>query len=224
MNFGINHDQQEREQDSSTIDDQESMLESTEGGFVASTPTPVSRGMIIILGLVVLGGGLLYFMSRKAGPAEATAAVEAQQADQTITKFLDNGEVSVRLMEQMLRDTEKVVQRFLNHNALKQVPLSDLQTNPFRMHAPTAAGSGAHHDDGGLEQRRREEERLAMLKAVEQLQLQSIMFGETRRACMINNTLYVEGQTVQGFTIEQIHPSKIVLRHREYRVEKTLQR
>ena len=32
------------------------------------------------------------------------------------------------------------------------------------------------------------------------------MHGDTRKACMINNTLYQEGEQVDSFTIEKISP------------------
>ena len=45
-------------------------------------------------------------------------------------------------------------------------------------------------------------ERAAMLRAVETMQLQSILCTDTRRSCMINNVLYDEGGIINGFLSE----------------------
>ena len=63
-----------------------------------------------------------------------------------------------------------------------------------------------------------------MLKAVQGLQLQTVMSGEVRKACMINNTLYQEGQQVEGFTIEKISPGGVVVKNGPYRFELKMQK
>ena len=98
---------------------------------------------------------------------------------------------------------EKVVEQFLKYPSMTQVPLSSLKTNPFRFAAAKAPGETESEAAG---KRRREEERVAMLKAVQNLNLQSVMHGGTRKACMINNTLVQEGQTIEGFAVEKIKP------------------
>ena len=49
-------------------------------------------------------------------------------------------------MEETLRNTEKVVDQFNNYPSVKQIPLSDLQTNPFQFHHVTPTTKPA--DDG----------------------------------------------------------------------------
>jgi hypothetical protein len=120
-------------------------------------------------------------------------------------------------MEQMLKDTEKYVQQFLNP-MVKQVPLGQLHMNPFRQKP-----SDGKTDDSA-NSRKREEERLAMLKAVQALQLQSVMYGDTRKACMINNSLYREGQQVDSFMIEKITANSVIVKNGAYRFELKMQR
>ena len=112
-------------------------------------------------------------------------------------------------MEQMLRNTEKVVQQFLNYPSMTQVPLSDLHDQPV----PPSVRSAPDAENDAAERVPREEERHAMLKAVQGLQLQSVMCGDARKACMINNTLYREGQTDRGFTIEKISPNAVIVKN-----------
>src|SRR5437660_1597989 len=81
--------------------------------------------------------------------------------------------------------------------------------------------------DGGFvseeAKRRKEEERQAVVKAVQGLQLQSIMHSTARQACMINNTLYREGQQIDGFTIEKITTSSVIVKNGTYRFELKMQ-
>jgi hypothetical protein len=196
------------------------------GGEFVSEETPksaVSRTTLVMFGVVALGAAGVWFMyQRSGGPSAANAAAvqETKKAEQTIKKFLgDNGE-SIKNMESMLRNTEKVVQTFLNYPSMTQVPLSDLHTNPFRQKVVKATGA----PDDAMDRRRREEERLAMLKAVQVLSLQSVMCSETRRACMINNALYREGQQVDTFTVEKITATSVVVKNGAYRFELKMQR
>jgi hypothetical protein len=41
---------------------------------------------------------------------------------------------------------------------------------------------------------------------------------------MINNALYTEGQTVEGFLVEKIAPNTVIVRNGQYRFELRMQR
>jgi Type II secretion system protein B len=74
-----------------------------------------------------------------------------------------------------------------------------------------------------IQKQRREQARQAALKAVQELALQSIMFSENRRACMINNSLYREGQQVDDFTVDKISPQSVIVKTGPYRFELRMQ-
>lgn len=193
-----------------------------EGEFVAHEEgkPKVSPTTLAMIGVIALGAGAVWLMYQRAGgPSSASAASAADIAasKKTINKFLDNDGENVKNMEQMLKDTQKYVQQFLNP-MIKQVPLSELRQNPFREKV------GGPKNDDALNARKREEERLAMLKAVQGLQLQSIMYGEQRRACMINNTLYREGQQVDAFSVEKITATSVIVKSGAYRFELKMQK
>ena len=95
-----------------------------------------------------------------------------------------------------------------------------MKTNPFRYAAPK---DSSETEGEAASKKRREDERVAMLKAVQGLQLQSVMRG-AHAACMINNTLYQEGQNVEGFTIEKINPQGIIVKNGVYRFELKMQK
>jgi hypothetical protein len=180
----------------------------------------ISPTTLAMIGVIALGAGAVWFMYQRAGgPSSASAANAADIAasKKTINKFLDNDGENVKNMEQMLKDTQKYVQQFLNP-MVKQVPLAELRQNPFREKL------GGPKNDDAANARKREEERLAMLKSVQGLQLQSIMYGETRRACMINNTLYREGQQVDAFAVEKITATSVIVKSGAYRFELKMQK
>jgi hypothetical protein len=51
-----------------------------------------------------------------------------------------------------------------------------------------------------------------------------VMHSDARKSCMINNSLYLEGQQVESFTIERISPNAVVVRNGSYRFELRMQR
>jgi hypothetical protein len=180
---------------------------------------PLNRTSVVLFVLMALGSGALYYMHLRTGPTAASAATVS--ANTTINQFLNGGESNVVQMQRMLRETEKVVQQFLAYPSVPQIPLTDLHTNPFRQLA--AKGPGESVSDAEAK-RRKEEERQAVLKAVQGLQLQSVMRSTAHTACMINNVMYREGQQIDGFTIEKINTNAVVVRNGTYRFELKMQR
>ena len=183
----------------------------------------VAQSTLVMFGVLALSAAGVWIMYQRVGPGKAAAAPskETVEAKKTISSFLDEGGTNIRSMEMMLRSTEKVVQQFLSYPSMNQVPLSDLQTNPFRMRA---MNKGNGQPDTAADQRKREEERVAMLKAVQSLRLQSIMYSETRSACMINDTMYREGEQVDVFTVEKVTANSVIIKGGVYRFELRMQR
>lgn len=190
-------------------------LAESEVEFVSEESTPKGAGSMLLFGLVIAAGAATYFMYWKTGPQSAAAATaESKEATTTIKQFLSDGHVSLRAMEEMRRNTENVVRRFQEHPSMTQVPLSALKTNPFRMTAPVPAADISE----AAAKRRREQEREAAVKAVQLLALQSVIVSE-RPACMINKTLYTEGQQIDIFVIEKISKNSVIVKANGFRFE-----
>ena len=177
----------------------------------------------------LVGGGLLlacvagaWFMFARGGPKTATAAANPQAvaADGTIKNFLATDAQNAKMMKDLLKNTDKVVQQFRTYPDKTQVPLEDLQTNPFRQGTEKKTDTSIEN----VSKRQREEERAAALKAVQALQLQSVMHSSAHKACMINNKLYQEGQQVAEFNIEKISPNAVVVKSGIYRFELRMQK
>jgi hypothetical protein len=198
---------------------QHSLATNESAEYVYETEKPSrDKSVLGALLLLTLAGGAIWFMYKRTGPANALAAdPNVTTARQTIDNFLGAGQQNLANMRQMLTDTEQVVQKFLSYPAMTQVPLSDLRINPFRHHVTKPEISQPASD--AAEKRRREEERARVLREVQALNLQSIMHSDARKACMINNRLFREGDKVDSFTLEQITATGVIVRSGPYRFE-----
>ncbi|HWE92863.1 MAG TPA: hypothetical protein VG269_02710 [Tepidisphaeraceae bacterium] len=213
-----NDDMNELEEQVEPAENLDETLDETDPSYVAGARKPVSRGTIGGLTLLLACGAGMYFLYLRHGPQSAAAATpESIQANSAITEFLTGDTGSVSLMKQTLKDTEKVVLEFRSHTGKPQVPVEDLKTNPFRESVPVAKPATDDQNEA-MSKRRYEEERQAALRTAQTLQLQSVLLG-SRRACMINNTLYQEGQEVEGFTIEKVSPSTVLVHKGMFRFE-----
>jgi len=219
-----NNEQQEQQQQSpdAIASDLASSMSSTgsEEEFVAAEEKPtVNRNSLVLFGIILLGLGGYYFMYVRTGPktaAAAAASAEAASAEQTIRSFLANGDQNVKSMQQTIKNTEQIVQQFKNDPSARQIPLSDLATNPFQF-VPLRASNPT--DDSGHQFQLDKE---AAIRIIESLQLQSTVVNGNRNACMINNTLYAEGQQVEGMTIEKITSSTVIFRSGTHRFQKSM--
>jgi len=159
----------------------------------------------------------------RSGPSAASAAaLEAEEAKQQISQFLDGGGTNIANMERMLRETEKVVAQFVTYPSVTQIPLGDLAKNPFRQKAVKDPGNPQAESEAA-KQRRIEAEKAAVTRAVGELRLQSIIAG-TRKACMINNAMYTVGQKVDDFVIEKIETDVVTVKCGPYRAELRMQK
>ena len=204
-------------------DDLSSQLAGGETEFVTAEEKKSPNQLVYLLLVIALGGGGMYFMYKRQGPSAAEAASpEAAQAQQTINGFLASGPQEIQKMQEMLKNTEKIVEQYNDDMEGKQVPLEALSTNPFKLAADKAA-NGANPDEDELA-RKREKEKQAAIKAYGALRLQSIIHSGSRKACMINNTLYLQGQQVDQFVVEKIEPDRVVVKTGAYRFDLKMQK
>jgi hypothetical protein len=227
MSEEFDKDQAQDDQDDGAL---EAVLEDDGGTgdsafVVTEEKQPLGKGTVAMFFILALCGAGTYFMYIRTGPQSASAAVDPK-AQQVITKYMTDREKNVAGMKKMLRDTEAVVKQFLKYPSVQQVPIGDLTGNPFRITPPddgskTLATGGL---DADREKKKREEERAAVAKAVGALQLQSVMSFGARKSCMVNNTLYTEGQQVEAFTIDKITNDGVIVRSGQYRFELRIQR
>ena len=136
--------------------------------------------------------------------AAAPVDTETAQAQQTINKFLSTGHDGIKIdAEDARRTPRRSSQQFLAYPSVTQVPLSDLQTNPSASHGESARRRRHRRRRSSKDATRTPADAQGGRRA---LQLQSIMRSDTRKACMINNTLYSEGQQIEQFTDREDQP------------------
>ncbi len=211
-----NFENESNSSDDTVTNDLTGTLSESEFSFVAEEKPARGSGSVVLFALVLAAAGATYFMYWKTGPSSAVAAtVESKEATTTIKTFLTEGHVSLKAMEEMRKNTEKVVERFTNYPSMTQVPLADLKSNPFRMLPPTPTADATE----ATERRRREQLRDVTVKAVQSLALQSVIVSDVRSACMINNTLFTEGQQVDIFVIEKIVKNAVIVQANGFRFE-----
>ncbi|MBA3273641.1 MAG: general secretion pathway protein GspB [Chthoniobacterales bacterium] len=216
--MSFEQDDKTAELDDAGDGDLQGALSTPDTEFGVTEEKPSNRKNLILLGLVLIGGVVAYFMFFKQGPEAAIASPadeEKQVARQAISDFLGGGSANIVQMEQLLKDTEQVVGKFVAYPSTTQIPLEDLKTNPFRQFIENKDLTAVPESQLQA-QKRREEERQLAVETVNKLQLQSLISG-TKRACMINNVMYREGQQVDGCLIEKINPDSVVVRVGNFR-------
>lgn len=175
---------------------------------------PINQTAMMLFAILAIGGAGLFMMYKRVAPQAAHAADPAAlQAQTTITEFMQKGSANVSLLRKLLDGTAEIIEQFKKKTVI-QVPLADLKSNPFRFAAPKAEQPV---DGSAADRKRKEQEKLAIQGAVRGLQLQSLIVRGNRKACMINNTMYKEGEVVDDFTVESITPEGVIVRKDAYR-------
>jgi hypothetical protein len=192
----------------------------TDGGadfdpaFVAGGAKGGKNKVYLVGGLAVVAAAVIWFMFFRSGPQSAQAGTNPNDGGSQIKEFLDSG--NINMMKQTLKETEKIVKQFRSYPGKTQVPLEQLRSNPFRELAPKAdAPVAANSRDA----ERAEELHKQAIAAVADIKLQSIVRGSKVRACMINNTLYKEGQQIGILKIEQVTTNSVIVSSGQYRFE-----
>lgn len=211
MAFENEPQQQEESAISETTgDDLASALGGAEVAFVSEEKKPLNTSTLIMGGFLLACGIGTYFMYNRNATARTAPTAESAAAQSTITQFLSDDKANVNRMKDLLENTEKAVSQFKNAPGKAQVPIEDLQTNPFRFAQSDQAEAPAEDVDAVTARKREEAARAATIKAAQALNLQFIVSGR-KKSCMINNARYVEGDKVGDFTIDSISSDAVVI-------------
>jgi hypothetical protein len=190
-----------------------------EGDFIAESRKPLNRNMIMLVMFLAIGAGGTWFMyQRTGGPAAARAAADPSTAaaEVAVADFMKGGRNNITLLRKLLDGTAKIIEQFRDYTNVMQIPLSDLKSNPFHFALAKAA---AEQDPAEIAKKKREEQRVEVLKAAQGLQLQSVVIRGNRKACMVSNSMYQEGEAVNGFLVEKISPNTVVVSRDSFRFE-----
>jgi hypothetical protein len=191
--------------------------EMDESELVVTEKKPINRSALTLFAIIAIGSAATYFMHLRTGPQNARAADPTMvTAEATINDFMKGGNSNILLLRRLLEGTAKIVEQFRDYTNVAQVPLSELKANPFQ----SAIAKPAPVDDSEATARKlREEEHARVVKAVQGLQLQTIVVRANKKACMISNTLVEEGETIGDFTVEKISSGSVVVKSAGYKFE-----
>lgn len=185
--------------------------------LIATERKPINRSALTLFVIIAIGCAVTYFMYLRTGPQSARAADPTlASAESAIDDFMKGGNSNIALLRRLLDGTAKIVEQFRDYTNVAQVPLSDLKANPF--HSMTAKVELAD-DPVEIARLKKEAERTALAKVAGTMQLQSIVIRQNKKACIINNTMYQEGDTFDAFTVEKITPGAVIVKSGSFRFE-----
>ena len=107
----------------------------------------------------------------------------------------------------VFRDTDALIQLITNDQTLSQVPVNQVQMNPFM---PVAGKVAEPEDPAALAAAARDGRMEAAYAALDKIEVQSILGGATPRA-FIGGEIYKVGDVVSGFRIKAISQRHIAL-------------
>ena len=192
-------------------DDLSMALSGGETTFVSETKQPMSKGTMVVAGLLIACGAVTYFMYVRTGPAGAAASPESAKAEQIVKGFIDDPS-RAKGWKDLIESTDKVVKQFKQE--APQVPLTSLASNPFEKEKPKPK------EDDAIKRKLEEMEKAkaSAKEAVAELKLQTIIHRDPKKAAvMINNAMFRKGQKIsvlEGkvvFTVEDIRPDAVTV-------------
>ena len=192
-------------------DDLTMALAGGETTFVSEHKQPMSKGTMVVAGLLIACGAVTYFMYVRTGPAEAVASAESLKYDQIVKGFI-TGPDKAREWKDLIDSTEKVVKQFKQE--VPQVALKDLSSNPFEKEKPKPSEDKAAQ----LKLEAIEKQKTAAKEAAGDLKLQTIVHRDPKKATvMINNRMLRKGERIVvgeakvTFTVDEIRPDGVKL-------------
>ena len=166
--------------------------------------TRMSKSTLAMVGLFAVGVLVVGGLSLRGGPREASAVDQA--AEKKVDNFIQKSRKAVALTKS-LQDSREVVGAFYDFASRRQVPVEDLQANPFVFGDDKTASRKPTTSPAPRVAGVRKAE---LEVAVGQLKLQSIMMGPRGSTAIIDNQFIAEGHAVGEFTVraitaEQVH-------------------
>ncbi len=174
---------------------------------VAANSKNLRRSTILVAILVAIGLVGLGYMIRKSQPQAASA----RTGDEDETKIEAAIGRLTGVSSEMVSRMDEIVDKFYEFSDVDQVGVTELVKNPFQVEA----FMGAVKDQGATEQD--EKARAALIrremikKRAANLALLSVMRSEDGNACMINDRILRQGDTIEGFVITEIAANSVKL-------------
>ena len=173
---------------------------------VAANSKNLRRSTILVAVLVAIGLAGLGYMIRQSQP-QAASGKPAQEEGKIETAISRLTGVSSEMVSRM----DEIVSKFYEFSDVFQVGVGELVKNPFEveMFMEAIKDEGLDPRDAAaqatLVRRQRLKERASTLK------LLSVMRSEGGNACMINDRILHQGDSIEGLTITRISGDSVLL-------------
>ncbi len=181
----------------------------------------IDAGSAFVAALVIAAGAGLYYMHWRT--ADALKLVSRAGADAaSVDTFLSGGRASLATLGKAIRDTRTTVAQLTRTRPPQVVSAIFESRDPFEFESlePKSTSLSAPSASNGA----REQTKARLLTQARTLQVQSIMFGSSRRSCLINGKLYFERQPCGEFTLDSITPDAVFIISGEFRFELRLRK
>ena len=170
----------------------------------------LSRTNLILIGMFAAGLGGVYLLSMRGAPEAANANDRA--VEQQVSSFISEQGASPK--PSAGKNTKKIVEAFYNYTSRHQVPLNELQGNPFQFRDPSATGAPAKVEKvvptaAELAVRKQKADIEAEFA---RLKLQSIMTSPRGATAIINSNFLSTGQRCGSFTVGKISAREVELK------------
>ncbi len=162
----------------------------------------IGGGNLLLIGLFVAGIGAVYLLSIRGGPVEASASEQRNEIRVT-------GALAKLRQAAKPSKAKAVVESFYFEARDRQIPQDKLSGNPFVSIAQLMQKPEEEKPETDQPEAPKGDE--AMLVAVDQLKLDSILTGPSGKIAMISGSLLTEGQKISGWTVRQIRDKRVVL-------------
>jgi hypothetical protein len=182
----------------------------------ASSGKKVNGGLLLIIAVMVIAAGGLFFM-RKIAAVTASMVID-RDVEQTIESFIESNEAGPGSGAQLTADYHEVLGVLTEAYSERQVPLRDIQRDPFIIFQPGADQSVVSDTlDPSLQQerlflQRQAERRTLFERGMQRLRLKSILGGS-------NPLAIVDQKIVRVGDVLMVEEGSQELRYRIKRID-----
>ena len=175
----------------------------------------VGVGMLVALA----SGGLYYMHARTAAAVAMVSHADAEAA--TVDAMLAGGRAGLTSLARDVEETRATIERFTRRDNAALAVARGEGRDPFTFRSLETDAAVPLTSTNNAS---REAAKAQALAAAQRLQLQSIMYGTTRRSCLVDGKLYFEGQPLGEFTLSRISADAVILQSGEFRFELRLRK
>ena len=173
----------------------------------AANSKNLRNSTIVVAILVAIGLAGLGYMIRKSQPQTASAQPTAEEENKIEAAITRLTGVSSEMVSRM----DEIVSKFYEFSDVFQVGVTDLAKNPFEVEAFMGAIKDEGPSEHDLKARAALVRREMLKKQAANLTLLSVMRSEDGNACMINDRILRQGESIGGFVVTEIAANSVEL-------------